>query len=158
MSTVLGQWLRRKPAVIKIGTSLFSHAGISPELMALDLTLSEINTLIKKQNMNPTPIAKDSPTETIFGTNGIFWYRGWVDNPESADVLDGVLNQYDTRHMIIGHTIVRKIRASFDYKLIAIDLNQPKTLNRKPVRALCIENESFFEIDNRGVHIPITSN
>ncbi len=148
--TVLGLWLRNKPAIIRIGTVIFSHAGISPEVLALDLNLQEINTLVKQTNLNGPVQLRESQSETIFGTNGIFWYRGWVDNPQAGDILDDLLDTYQAEHMIIGHTIVRDISATFNYKLIAVDLHQPKKINRRPVRALLIEGNQFYEIDNRG--------
>jgi len=158
METVLGQWLRRKPGIIRIGNVLFSHAGISPEVLALDMTLSEINAVVQERNLISAMNPSSSLSEIIFGTNGIFWYRGWVENPDVSSVLDNLLTTYDAKHMIIGHTIVREIQASFDYKLIAVDLHQPKKINRRPVRALCIEGESFYEIDNRRERKPIYSN
>jgi calcineurin-like phosphoesterase family protein len=156
--TVLGMWLRNKPAVIKIGNMLFSHAGISPEVLALDLDLQEINALVRQQNLKQPSGPRTSHSETIFGTNGIFWYRGWVDDPHTANILDTLLDAYHAAHMIIGHTIVSEIRASFNYKLIAVDLHQPKNINRSPVRALYIEGNNFYEIDNRGERKPIASN
>ena len=156
--TVLGLWLRNKPAVIKIGPMLFSHAGISPEVLALDLNLNEINTLVKQTNLNSPVKQRISQSETIFGTNGIFWYRGWVDDPQAEDILDKLLDTYQADHMIIGHTIVRDISASFNYKLIAVDIHQPKKINRRPVRALLIEGNQFYEIDNRGDQKSIESN
>jgi len=156
--TILGFWLRNKPAVIRIGNMLFSHAGISPDVLALDLSLQEINTLVKHTNLNSPVKLRTSQSDLIFGTNGIFWYRGWVDDPQTVAVLDNLLDAYQAEHMIIGHTIVRDISASFDFKLIAVDLHQPKKINRRPVRALLIEGEQFYEIDNRGVRNAIESN
>jgi Calcineurin-like phosphoesterase len=156
--TILGLWLRNKPAVIRIGNILFSHAGISPEVLALNINLQELNSLVKQQNLNVPIVHRIEQSVTVFGTNGIFWYRGWVDKPQAGELLKGILTAYQVDHMIIGHTVVRQIKASFNYKLIAIDLHQPKNINKRSVRALLIEGNKFYEIDNRGGRKTIKSN
>ena len=149
-NTVLGQWLRSKPAIIKIGDKLFSHAGIGPAVLALQLSLREINDLVLEKNLYRVTDDSSPYYETLFGSEGIFWYRGWVDDPPSVTVLDEILLKYRAGHIIIGHTIVPNIQASFNYKLVMADLHQPKDINLSPVRALSIEGDNFYEINSNG--------
>lgn len=158
METVLGRWLRNKSAVIKIGNILFSHGGISPEVMAYDLSLQEINAIVLANNIGTEINSTPSEIESIFGPNGIFWYRGWIDEAIANVALDTLLIKYNADHMVIGHTIVHNIQASHNYKLIAVDLYQPMKNNTRPFRALLFENGSFYEVDNEGAREPITSN
>ena len=156
-NTVLGKWLRTKPAVIKIGDKLFSHAGISPDVLALGLELQEINELVQDRVLFQASQSNTGDYNTIFGSTGIFWYRGWVDDPPSVDVLNEILGKYGARHVVIGHTIVPNIQASFDYKLIMADVMQPKDVNKSPVRALSIEDGEFYEVNTLGQRKPIES-
>ena len=156
-NTVLGQWLRSKPAVIRIGDLMLSHAGVSPDVLALDVSLQEINEIVREKILYEVSATGTPEYQTIFGTNGIFWYRGWVDDPPSIHVLDAILDKYQVKHLVIGHTIVPDIQASFDYKLVMADLRQPRDVNRSPVRALCIEGNNFYEINSLGERRPIES-
>lgn len=149
-NTILGEWLRGKPAIIKLGDILLSHAGISPDVLNLQLDLDEINDLVRERNLYQVTEMATPANETIFGTTGIFWYRGWVDDPPSVNVLEAILDKYDAGHVVIGHTIVPDIQASFDYRLVMADLRQPRDVNQAPVRALGIEGNSFYEINSRG--------
>lgn len=150
--SLLGRWLRNKPAIIRIGDMLFSHAGISPSVFDLRLDLESMNDWVRKRCMGK-PVSHKA--QRLFGSEGIFWYRDWVDNPPGEEVLDRILNFYNAQHMIIGHTIVPRIQAQYDFKLIQTDLHQPHALTVYPVRALRIENKAFFEVDSDGGRTPI---
>ncbi len=152
--SVLGRWLRSKPAVVCIGDLLFSHAGISPAVLRLEYGLQEINELVHRRSMGRSVPNKAT---LLFGSEGIFWYRDWVDDPPGPKVLDQVLDFYGARHLIIGHTIVPRIQARYDHKLIQTDLHQPHDRPDLPVRALRIEDGAFFEVDSRGKQTPIPS-
>jgi len=152
--SLLGRWLRNKPAIIRIGDMLFSHAGISPSVFDLRLDLESMNEWVHKRCMGK-PVSNKG--RRLFGSEGIFWYRDWVDHPPGEAVLDQILDFYGAQHMIIGHTIVPRIQAQYDFKLIQADLHQPHSLTAYPVRALRIENKAFFEVDSEGGRTPIRS-
>jgi hypothetical protein len=150
--TVLGRWLRSKPGIIKIGDILLSHAGISPEVLELGLTIAEINDLVRRKNIEGSQEISHE-YETVFGNHGIFWYRGWVDQPPAEQILDEMLHAYNVGHVVIGHTIVPEIRAAFDHKLIMADVHHA----RDPVKALLVEAGGFYEINSRGERRSIIS-
>lgn len=157
-NTILGRWLRSQPAVIRIGDMLLSHAGISPEVLALDLTIEEINQHVRDRVFYEISLNDESKgDDVIFGREGVFWYRGWVDNPPSEIVLNEILDTYDVNHVVIGHTIVPNIQSAFDQKLIMADVMQPKDVNKSVVRALALDGNIFYEIDSRGGRKPIES-
>jgi hypothetical protein len=150
MNTILGQWLRHKPAIIKINNLLLSHAGISPEVMALNLKLDTLNEVVRKTNLNQLSVSENPISQELFGNKGIFWYRDWVDSPVSEAELDRILEFYTVDHMIIGHTIVPSIKSQYNQKLIAIDLKNPAGSNKGLVYAFGYENDQFFVFNSEG--------
>ncbi|WP_369676607.1 hypothetical protein, partial [Enterococcus faecium] len=45
--SILGNWIRSKPVLVKINNMLFTHGGFHPSLAKEKRTLSEINTVFK---------------------------------------------------------------------------------------------------------------
>lgn len=147
-NTILGRWMRSMPSIIRIGDVLFSHAGVSPEVLELQLALEEMNALVRAANADTRDLTMEQVL--LLGLDGIFWYRGWVDDPPPAALLDTILETYDAAHMVIGHTIVPEITGAFDHKLIMTDLQQSSDLQRAPARALLIDKGEFYQVDSNG--------
>ena len=122
-NSILGSWLRSKPALVRINNILFTHAGISPELLKYQLSKSEINSLFINEiyNNDMMRILKDSTLEFLNGTNGPIWYRGYYSSNFSEDKLDDVLTYFKVNHVIVGHTSLPNIASFYNEKLIGID-------------------------------------
>ena len=153
-NTILGRWLRQQPSIIRIGNLLFSHAGISPEVYSLRLSIDSINHLIRAilvdQKNEYDNMEGLSNVSSLLGAKGIFWYRDWVESPQAENVVDSILQFYEAGHMIIGHTIVPEIQPIYGQKVIAIDLVQPRIPYFGESRALLYERGNFFEVSDRG--------
>jgi hypothetical protein len=149
VSTVLGQWMRSKPAIVKVGDLLLCHAGLSKPVLDLDLDINEMNRVIRLAIEGDSITIDDSRTELIFGRNGIFWYREWVDAPPVESLLDEVLDHFGARRMIIGHTITPHVESIYGGKLITIDLLQPSHAQGES-RAMRYEDGRFFEVTDAG--------
>jgi len=104
--SLLGRWLRTKPAVQKIGNFLCLHGGISAELVNRKMALDEINETVRDvlgytepyagpkpryaladlALLGGAPAATDADRERAgfitFGKLGPLWYRGYF--PEVA--------------------------------------------------------------------------
>ncbi len=152
--SVLGKWLRNKPAIIRIKDILLTHAGISPSIFAQKWGYEEINTNVTESLAGKL---SDDPTqmELLFGANGIFWYRDWVDLPPPEATLDSILDFYEANHMIIGHTIVPEITARFHQKLIQVDIHQPRSVRQGLIKALGYQKGKFYEVNHFGQRKPI---
>ncbi len=149
--TVIGTWLRQKPAVISIGSTLFSHAGISPSLLELKMPMEEINETVSQSLMNPDTSGLDSlKLDRLYGMQGPFWYRGWVINMPAETGLDSILTFYQCDQMIVGHTLVPEVRSYYDGKLVAIDVKQKYGQAEQTLKALAIIEGDYFEIDQTG--------
>lgn len=123
--SVLGQWLRSKPAVLRIDGHLCLHGGISPALVGRKLTLAQINGAIRGQ-------LKGSALDTeladfLMKTDGPLWYRGYFDDTRAptrssdADV-DDVLAAFGVKRVLVGHTIVPTITPLYGGKVIAVQV------------------------------------
>lgn len=126
--TLLGQWLRSKPALLKVNDSLCLHAGVSRALLDSTLTLAEINDAVRAAL---APDAAGSATaELVMGSLGPLWYRGYFAEQANFPAattqdIDLTLKTFGVRRILIGHTIVPTITPMYAGKVIAVQV-QPK--------------------------------
>ncbi|QNR23732.1 metallophosphoesterase [Croceimicrobium hydrocarbonivorans] len=153
----LGQWLRSKNCIEKIGNQIFVHAGLSPEILKYDLSLSEINNRVR-QNLDLDLYKKpnsDSIASFLMGIQSPFWYRGLVHDYKyypkiSSNQLSSILSYYHVDCIIIGHSIVPEVSTDFEGKVIRLDVKHGKTLNSSQSQGLLIEGNRTFKIDASG--------
>jgi hypothetical protein len=123
--SLLGQWLRSKPAVLKLNEFLCLHAGVSRALLDSTLTLADINSAVRSA-LEPNA-KQDSITELVMGQLGPLWYRGYF--AEQSDFptatmpdVDQTLKNFAVRRVLIGHTIVPTVTPLYDGKIIAVQV------------------------------------
>lgn len=153
----LGQWLRSKNCIERIGNLIFVHAGLSPEILKFDLSISQINNLVR-QNLDLDLYKKpncDSIASFLMGVQSPFWYRGLVRDYKyyqkiSSNELSSILSYYKAGRVIIGHSIVPAVSTDFEGKVIRIDVKHGKKLNSSQSQGLLIEGNRIFKIDASG--------
>ncbi len=121
--SILGDWLRAKPVLVKINNMLFAHGGFHPSLAQEKRTLEEINTIFK-QNLVKAEMEEERAGwgKYLHKTNGPIWYRGYFkDDGATAEEIDLLLSHFDVKHLIVGHTSQKQIETRFQGKVIAID-------------------------------------
>src|SRR3954451_776986 len=129
----IGKWATSNPAIVKIGTTLFAHGGISAEYAKLPM--EEITRRIAAA----MAVGDDKPTSLLSDPLGPLWYRGLVaSDPDSQaeraamkppsialppdQELDAVLAAYGANHLVIGHTpSLKGIQVLDNGKLVRID-------------------------------------
>lgn len=123
--TELGRWLRTKNIVERIDDKLFMHAGMSPEVYALQIGLDEINA---KARPYYATVKKDLPgqVKVFFGKDSPFWYRGYFMEPKATFALvERMLRYYECSLIVVGHTIVDKNVAFYYHnKVLAVDVDE----------------------------------
>jgi hypothetical protein len=127
--SVLGQWLRSKPTVLKLGDFLCLHAGISPALVERKLSLADINGAVRAvlEGRVPAAGAPRERAEFLFGEDGPLWYRGYFPAssgqaaPTSAD-LDRIRRHFGVDTILVGHTKVPTITPLYDGRVIAVQV------------------------------------
>jgi hypothetical protein len=79
--SVIGQWLRTRPVLLKIGDTLFLHGGISPEAVQLALDPARTNAAYQASLGLPKAEVKADPaTAPLYdGKTSPIWYRGYFD-------------------------------------------------------------------------------
>ena len=150
--TELGRWLRSKNGIEKIGDYLFLHGGISKDFPKDKYTLTEINDNIRA-GIDKDFKEGEASKDIFIGNNSPLWYRGIVDTAESREDLEQILNSFNAKIMILGHTIVDEIKYLYNKKVIAIDLEHQINTANGNMYALWYEKGDFYVIDNKGTKL-----
>ena len=122
-STILGDWLRSKPVLVKVNDMLFAHGGFHPELAEQKRSLEEINQVFKEHLVKrELPKPREGFAQYLHKRNGPIWYRGYFkdDGAHEAEI-ELLLKHFDIKHLVVGHTSQKQIETRFKGKVIAID-------------------------------------
>ncbi len=143
----LGQWIRTKNSVEKIGDTLFVHGGISYLVEDSGLALRQINRTVRRY-IGIAEVAGEG--ELLMGNNGPLWYRGYFGGNITQRHIERVLHTYQAKQMVVGHTVVPDVVSLFEERLYAIDVRQPTRASAGLARALWIEKGTFYATDQHG--------
>ncbi|MBG8552400.1 metallophosphoesterase [Hymenobacter guriensis] len=155
-STVLGRWLRTKNVVEKIGTTLFVHGGIGPEVVMQKLPLTKLNDLARISLDKPVAALTALEKQVTQPPSSPDWYRGLAQQEASAAHVAQLMQLYTASRVVIGHTPVEHISTLYDGKVVAIDLpHQEHTAAGRPVQALWLEKGQLTIIDSQGQKSPL---
>jgi hypothetical protein len=124
--TLLGQWLRTKPAVLKLGRTLFLHGGISTLMNESGLSLEEINGTLRAW-LNGEKEKDDPQVALIRGSLGPLWYRGYF--PQHRKAGEGLpaevvatRQRFDVDRIAVGHTVVDRVHLLYGGTVIAVQV------------------------------------
>jgi hypothetical protein len=152
------KWLKSKNVITQIGSNLFVHAGISPELSNAGMSLEAINQFVTT-NLNHSDKSNHPAYDLIFGNKGPLWYRGLIrDNGELSEkieelALNQILERFGVDKIIIGHSVVKDISSDFDGKVIRIDVKHGKEKHSGLTKGILIKDNQLFKIDDLGQQI-----
>lgn len=157
-NTELGKWLRTRKTLVKINDNLFVHGGISYPFYTELMSIQSINTYTHMVVNMESGSKLTEKTKIFLGDLGPFWYRGYVWNPDekkpiTEDQLDEILKFYQVSHIIIGHTLIKKIQTLFHDKIIAI--SSPFQEKAYLSHGLLIKGEQYFkaEFDGKSIRL-----
>ena len=133
--SVLGQWLRTRNAVQRIGDEIFVHGGISPEVAESKLSLQELNDALRKGLAAETwAKAPEGPLKSVVdGKMGLTWYRGYLKDPIDEKAMESILEAYGARRIAVGHTLVRDVGFVLGGRVLALDVHQAEGVNQAAV-------------------------
>jgi calcineurin-like phosphoesterase family protein len=146
----IGKWVRTKNAVLKIGDTLFVHAGIS-ETFAQS-SIKEINRTVRGN------LANIDETEGFIldREDGPLWYRGLAMGPEDTheELLQSVLDNFDVKRIVLGHTPTPGVIVPrFNGRVIIADVGLSRYYGNH-LACLEISNGTLFAI-HRGKRLPL---
>jgi hypothetical protein len=123
--TLLGQWLRAKPAVFKANDVLCLHGGISKEMVVQGFSLAELNAAVRASL--DTNRALSERERIVLGPLGPLWYRGYFpdqrDFPTATNQdIDSILKTFGVKTIAVGHTIVPTVTPLYDHRVIAVQV------------------------------------
>jgi hypothetical protein len=156
--SVLGQWLRSKPAMLRVNDSLCLHAGVSRALLDSGLTIADVNATVRSVlNGGSDPGAIG---ELVMGTNGPLWYRGYFPGQSgflaaTAEDVDLALKTFSARRILIGHTIVPTITPLFGGKVIAVQVYPKHEPGGTVFESLLIRKGKLLRAEPGGEELPI---
>lgn len=142
INTELGRWLRSKNIIERVGDYAFLHGGITPEVAALNLTYDQINEY-GRMRMNGIACPNSDCTE-VNSSDGIYWYRGMVQEELTQVEVDNILDGFSVESVILGHTKDDNIRSLYEGSVIAIDMYHVNNFNNGFMKALQYELGCFF--------------
>ena len=142
--SVLGKWLRSKPVIISINNVLFTHAGISVEMVLRNMNIGKVNQIFSMWIVGKDIRAYANDETIIFlaGSKGPVWYRGYFsDESFTRERLDSILNYYGKKHIVVGHTSSEEVRLLYNNRIIGIDAGIGQG---KPGSMLIYKDGSFY--------------
>ena len=115
----IGKWLSTKNVIEKIGDYIFVHGGLNPSILKYNLSLEEINKIVRQQYYNLNKI-EGKTSKFLYSTKGPFWHRGLAREKVSGKDLNLILEQFDAKKIVIGHTPTDIIKTIYDGKVMAL--------------------------------------
>ncbi|MCB0639141.1 MAG: metallophosphoesterase [Lewinella sp.] len=155
--SVLGDWIARQQVMVSINRNLFVHAGISPELVDLELSLDELNTIFRERILRQPgdSLTADPLLAFLEGGNGPLWYRGYFrEEPLSMSKFKRALRYYDQQRIVVGHTSQEEIQTRYEGRLIVVDCSIK--LGQQG-QVLLIEGDDLHIIDQEGEQLPLAA-
>ncbi len=156
-NTELGQWLRSKNVIEKIGNTLFAHGGLSPNLANCHNPLKEINKVARSYfGKSAWKVEHGGGTASrVFGMDGPMWYRGYFNGQLQLHEVSNLLALYGASEIVVGHTIVPYVSGIYKNKVIAIDVKHCTAVKDGTANALLIENGEYFAVNAFGHKGPV---
>lgn len=153
--SVLGQWLRSKPVIARIGDHLVVHGGVSDAFLGTGLSVDQANALARPW-LDRRRVFMPADVQPILGRAGVTRYRGLADARESHEDdpvahLRAVTRRFGVQRVAIGHTITPDIVLEHDGLLLRLDVHHKSQL---PQAAL-YENGALWRVHADGRRTPL---
>ena len=118
--TELGRWLRTKNLIERVEPFIFLHAGISPQVDALNLSYDEINDW-GRYRMDSVCQSNDCNIINGGSNYGIYWYRGMAYENLTQQQVNTIISNFGGEMVVIGHSVFDNITLLYENKVICID-------------------------------------
>lgn len=143
-NSVLGKWLRSMPVIVSINDILFTHGGVSVDMVLRNMNIGKVNQIFSMWIVGKSIRDNVGDESIVFlaGSKGPIWYRGYFsDDSFNKSRLDSVLNYYHAKHIVVGHTTSDEVKLLFNNSIIGIDAGISLG---KPGSMLIYKDGSFY--------------
>ena len=149
-NSVIGDWLRTKNCIEKIGDNLFVHGGLNSKIIEKNWSIEKINQVFREV-VSSSGNYLNPEFQFLTGEYGPLWYRGMSTEELSQSQVNTILSSYGVEKIIVGHTVIDSKNVSCLYKgrVINIDLYHTANLKKGILRTLLINRDGYFEIDEQ---------
>ena len=153
-NTYLGQWLRGRPVMLRLGDTLFLHGGIAPENIDLVADIEGTNQAYRQSLGTPKAELKADPrlSRLYDGKVSPIWYRGYFDGALDTAQVEALLKQLGVARIVVGHTSMKHVSSFHEGRVIAIDSSIKKGESGE---LLFIENETTTRGMLDGTRLPL---
>lgn len=127
--TVIGDWLRDQPVMLKLGDVLFVHGGISPAVVDAGFAVSALNASSRDYWARGRASTDTVALESVFGSEGLTQYRGYLEALQdryplaTREQVDAVLAAFSAERIVVAHTLVDRVESRHDGRVYAVDVN-----------------------------------
>ncbi|TXF88297.1 hypothetical protein FUA23_15060 [Neolewinella aurantiaca] len=152
----IGRWLESKNALERINGHLFVHGGIHPDFAESELSIGEVNTIIRSGYRRAYfPRAEGDEHELLHsGRTGPCWYRGYFKENLEQEQVTAALDKFGAKDVIVGHTLQHRVKTHFEGKVIAIDVKHPSDHEMNwphgASEGLLIEGADYYRLREDG--------
>lgn len=125
--TVIGDWLRLQPVIIKSGRTVITHGGVHPLVADAGFTVNNLNSAMRRYWSGDVP--SKAELDAVIGPAGLTQYRGYLEDGEdrfaraTAAQIGDVLAHFGATSIVVGHTLVERVTALHEGRVWAIDVN-----------------------------------
>lgn len=145
--------------MLKVGSTLFVHGGVSPRALTYNLSLEDIDAEAERNFVIGDTVRRNIDNSIIHGSDGLLFYRNLAKDMSKyelgdkvgVDHVDKVLSEFKVNRLAIGHTLVRNIGYDYGGKVIRVDVPHSEGTSE----ALLMENSSFWVVNNKGKKSPL---
>ena len=151
-TSFIGKWMSSKNSIELINGNLFAHGGIHPDIADSNLSLDEINQIIRDNYYRAyyPKIKKTNVQLLTSNKTGICWYRGYFKDDLTQEQVDRGLNKFKAKSIVVGHTLQSKVNKTYNGKVIGIDVHHPKDYHKNwpngKSEGLLIENNKYYRV------------
>lgn len=148
----LWRWLRTKNVIEKVGDVLFVHAGISNDLIELQLGIDAINEIARLYYNNAENAFENLQASIIYANEtSPFWYRGYYQSTVPESLIDATLKHFNVSTIVTGHTLIDHINTFYNGKVINVNTNH----SMENSEGLLIADSRLYRVKTNGDAMPI---
>lgn len=159
--SLLGDWLRSRPAVLKLGDLLMLHGGVSPQTVDAGMTVADLNAAVRRSL--DTPVARrdelDPQAALAAGNFGPLWFRGYFPDQARTDrpytprtEVERSLEFHGVSRILVGHTVMPTVTPLYGGRVIAVQVypSWDDRTGRPILEAALREGGRWFGVNAQG--------